>query len=194
MRSAILGLVSGVLLFAGLACAPASSIAQTSQPPAKPPASTPPAQGEMKPAPMPAHEHEEMKKPADDFDSQKALDELKKSIAGKEDKPAEEVFMNIKTFKGVPAARLLGAMNGFSNALGVTCRQCHDVSNWASDDKHEKEAARGMLAMTKDINAKYLPTMQGIDTDASVNCNTCHRGHAHPGEGMRPPGGGGSKH
>src|SRR6185436_339767 len=109
-----------------------------SQTPAPKPDMAKPAQGEAKPAPMPAHEHEEMKKPADDYDSDKALDELKKSIAGKEDKPAEEVFMNVKVFKGVPAARLLGAMNGFSHALGVTCRQCHDVSNWASDDKHEK--------------------------------------------------------
>lgn len=188
MRSAILGLVSGVLLFAGLACAPASSIAQSSQPPAKPPASTTPAPSEAKPAPMPAHE--EMKKPADDYDNQKALDELKKSIAGKEDQPSEQVFKNIKVFTGVPASRLLGAMNGFSNALGVTCRQCHDVSNWASEDKHEKTAARGMMAMTKDINTKYLPTMEGVDNDASVNCGTCHRGHLHPGEGMRPPAGG----
>ena len=77
------------------------------------------------------------------------------------------------------------------HAIGqsVTCKKCHDVSNWASEDKHEKTAARGMLAMTKDINAKYLQTMEGVDKDASVNCGTCHRGHAKPSEGMKPPGG-----
>jgi len=169
-------MTAGGLLLAGLATAPSLSIAQA--PPA-PAFSAPTASSTA----VPAHD----KKPADNFDSQKALADLKKAIAGKEEQPAETVFKNVQMFKGVPAGRLLGAMNAFSNALGVTCKKCHDVQNFASDDKHEKKAARGMMTMTKDLNVKYLQTMEGLDKDASVNCNTCHRGHAHPSEGMKPP-------
>ena len=197
MRTSILGLISGGVLLAGLAAAPAFSHSQGSQPPAPAPSapSAPAApsapSADTRPAPMAAHE---AARPKDDFDNEKALADLQKAIAGKEDQPSEQVFKNVKMFTGVPASRLLGAMNGFSRALGVTCRRCHDVSNWASDDKDEKQAARGLMAMTKDINAKYLQTMAGVDKDASVNCSTCHRGHAHPSEGMKPPAGSSSGH
>lgn len=181
----LLEMIAGGLLLAGLAVAPALSGAQT------PPASPSPAPAGQ-PAAMPAHEsHEHEKKPADNFDSEKALADLRKAIAGKEEQPAETVFKNVQMFKGVPAGRLLGAMNGFTRALGVTCKKCHDPENWASDDKKNKKVARGMMTMSKDINLKYLQTMEGLDKDASVSCNTCHRGHAHPSEGMKPPASGG---
>jgi hypothetical protein len=167
MRPALLEMFAGGLLVAGLAVTPALSIAQT-----------PPAP-EAKPA-------TEAKKADDGFDSQKALADLQKVIAGKEEQPAETVFKNVQMFKGVPAGRMLGAMNGFSKALGVTCKKCHDPENWASDGKEEKKAARGMMQMTGDINAKYLQTMAGLDMEASVNCGTCHRGHADPADGMKP--------
>ena len=182
LKPVLLKMTAGGLLIAGLAIAPALSIAQT-------PPSTPPAA-------MPSHDSHESHesgetKAADNFDSQKALADLQKLIAGKEEQPAETVFKNVQSFKGVPAGRLLGAMNAFTKALGVTCKKCHDPENWSSDDKHEKKAARGMMRMTTDINGKYLKGMEGVDDDASVNCGTCHRGHAHPSEGMRPPSGGG---
>lgn len=175
MRSLLLKMTAGGLLLAGLATAPSLSIAQT--PPA--PAFSAPVAS----ASMPAHDP----KPADDFDSQKALADLRTAIAGKEKQPAETVFKNVQLFKGQPAGQLLGAMNGFTRALGVTCKKCHDVENFASDDKKNKKVARGMMTMSKDINLKYLQTMEGLDKDASVNCNTCHRGHAHPSDGMKPP-------
>jgi hypothetical protein len=176
MRPALLEMFAGGLLLAGLAVAPALPVAQA--PPAQPAPEAKPAM-EAKPA------HEAG--PADDFDSQKALADLQKAIAGKEEQPAETVFKDVQMFKGVPAGRLLGAMNGFSKALGVTCKKCHDPENWASDAKEEKKAARGMMQMSKDINVKYLQTMPGLDKDASVSCGTCHRGHAHPADGMKPP-------
>lgn len=176
------------LLLVGAVATPVLSLSQPSQPPAQPaqPAqpATPPAASA--PAEKPA-------KPVDTYDSQAALAELKQAIAGKEEQPAETVYKNIQMFKGVPAARVLGAMGAFSNALGVTCRKCHDVQNWASDDKHEKTAARNMMRMTSDINEKYLKGMAGLDDDdAHIGCNTCHRGHAHPEGGMQRPGGPGA--
>jgi hypothetical protein len=176
MRTVFLRFLAGGLLIAGLAVTPALSVPQTTQPqtappaPAQPPAAAqPPSEG-----PPTASQSEE------EAFNERALAELQKAIAGKEEQPAETVFKNIQSFKGVPAGRVLRAMDAFSHALGVSCKKCHDAQNWASDDKSEKKAARGMMQMTKDINDKYLKTIPGLDERAFVNCGTCHRGQVNP--------------
>jgi photosynthetic reaction center cytochrome c subunit len=175
MRTAIRNLVAGGLLLAGLAAAPALSVPQSKPQtsPAPAPAATPAPASAATPAPAPAHA-------AGSFDQQRALAALQKEIAGKEDQPAEKVFMNIENFKGVPAGRLLRAMEAFTHALGVDCAYCHDPGHWESDDKEEKVAARGMMRMSGDINEKYLKGMPGLDAKARVSCTTCHRGQPKP--------------
>lgn len=195
MHAATLKWITGSLMLAGAIAAPVLSMPrQTSQTPAPAPAAqTPAPQPPAAQAPTAPGQGQGQPRPADTYDSQAALAELKKAIAGKEEQPSETVYKNIQMFKGVPAARLLGAMNAFSNALGVSCKKCHDVQNWASDDKHEKTAARNMMRMTSDINDKYLKGMAGLDDDdAHIGCNTCHRGYAHPDAGMRRSGGPGA--
>ena len=114
--------------------------------------------------------------------------ELRKAIAGKENQPAETVFKNIQSFKGVPAERLLNIMDkGFRPALGVKCSYCHDPQNWASDDKSEKKVARKMLQMVHDINDKYLKSIEGLKSDKPiVSCATCHRGQEKPATSVEP--------
>jgi anti-sigma factor ChrR (cupin superfamily) len=52
------------------------------------------------------------------FDQAQALADLRKAIAGREDKPAGEVFKNIQMFKTMPAARLLRVMElGYAKSL-----------------------------------------------------------------------------
>ncbi|HEX3526215.1 MAG TPA: c-type cytochrome [Thermoanaerobaculia bacterium] len=116
--------------------------------------------------------------------------ELRKQIAGKEKQPAETVFKNIQSLKGVPAEELLSIMdNGFRPALGVKCSFCHDPQNWASDDKDEKKVARQMMQMNHDINEKYLKTMKGLDSEKPmVSCATCHRGEQKPALSMEKKG------
>lgn len=167
MRIDFRDLIAGGLMLAGLAAAPAFSVPQSN------PQTTPPAAPAATPAPVPAHT-------AANFDQQKALAELQKEIAGKEEQPAEKVFMNIENFKGVPAGRLLRAMDAFTHALGVDCVYCHNPKSWESDDKDEKVAARGMMRMAGDINEKYLKGMAGLDPKARVSCATCHRGKPKP--------------
>jgi hypothetical protein len=111
---------------------------------------------------------------------------LRDSIKGREDQPAETVFKNIKTLKGVPAGRFLDAMEGFSHALGTNCKKCHDTENFASDDKKEKNIARDMVRMTQDINEKYIKPMPGMDSGSHVGCFTCHHGQSNPN--ARPKG------
>jgi hypothetical protein len=116
------------------------------------------------------------------FDQVKALAELRKSIEGKEDQQAVDVFMNVKQYKGVTAERLLRIMEfGFSRSLGVTCTHCHVAGEWESDDKGAKNTARAMSAMVSAINNDYLKNINTLNSaNPSVNCTTCHRGQKRP--------------
>jgi Photosynthetic reaction centre cytochrome C subunit len=116
------------------------------------------------------------------FDQAKALAELRKSIEGKEDQQAVDVFMNIKQYKGVTADRLLRIMEfGFSRSLGVTCTHCHVPGEWESDEKGAKDTARAMSAMVSAINNEYLKNIATLNSaNPSVNCTTCHRGQKRP--------------
>jgi hypothetical protein len=111
-----------------------------------------------------------------------------RSIAGRENQPAESVFKNIKIFKGVPAGRLVNMMNmGFGRSLGVSCGFCHVPGKWDLDEKEEKNTARLMATMVQAINRDYLskvPTDRG--QPPTVGCFTCHRGSPRPQSQERP--------
>ncbi|HYK03474.1 MAG TPA: photosynthetic reaction center cytochrome c subunit family protein [Thermoanaerobaculia bacterium] len=112
--------------------------------------------------------------------------ELLAAIKGKENRPAGEVFKNVTLLKDVPAARFLRMMDvGYSQSLGIGCDHCHVEDRWEADEKRPKRAAREMIILVKEINAR-LGEMQEIDTsDAVVNCTTCHRGYVKPALQMR---------
>ncbi len=112
--------------------------------------------------------------------------ELLAAIKGKENRPAGEVFKNVKLLKDAPAARLLRMMDaGYSRALGVGCDHCHVEDRWEADEKRPKRAAREMIVMMGHINDE-LVMMENIDnTEPVVNCTTCHRGYVKPALQMR---------
>lgn len=116
------------------------------------------------------------------FDQAQALAELRKRIAGQEEKPAEQVFKNIQLLKGVPAGRLLRIMEmGYARSLGVTCTHCHVPGAWEKDDKPTKQIARDMAAMLAAINNQYLKQIKNLKSeDPLINCTTCHRGQTKP--------------
>jgi photosynthetic reaction center cytochrome c subunit len=66
------------------------------------------------------------------------------------------------------------SMDVFTQALGVQCTYCHVQGVMDSDDKPQKNMARMMLTMTREINDKFG------DGKAHVRCYTCHRGSPHP--------------
>ena len=113
-----------------------------------------------------------------------------RSIAGRENQPAESVFKNIKILKGIPAGRLVNIMNmGFGRSLGVSCGFCHVPGKWDLDDKEEKNTARLMFAMVQTINRDFISKVP-VDSGAprpAVNCMTCHRGMPRPMGPDRPP-------
>ncbi len=86
---------------------------------------------------------------------------------------AENKFKNIKVLTGTKASDLLPAMQFMSASLKVDCDYCH-TQDRASDDKKEKESARKMIVMTKQINET------NFGGRLQVICATCHAGHTHP--------------
>jgi len=89
------------------------------------------------------------------------------------DKPAEQVYSNIRALKGFPASQISGAMDFMSAALGVNCAYCHS-SSYAKDDKVAKQVARNMIKMTLDLNKT------SFGGSLEVTCYTCHRGQIAP--------------
>jgi hypothetical protein len=85
-----------------------------------------------------------------------------------------------KNLKILPPEHLIETMRSFNAALGVRCDFCHMQGDFASDEKHHKIIARGMIEMTKQINTHFP------DGKMHVTCYTCHRGSeepaTHPGE------------
>jgi len=91
--------------------------------------------------------------------------------------------------KDISSEDLLKLMHGYTGALGVHCDFCHEVNeqthkaNFAADTKPDKLIARTMIAMTAEINAKYLSQVKDADatpSEKTVTCGTCHRGEKMP--------------
>jgi len=93
-------------------------------------------------------------------------------------KPVELVRKNIKVLNGLPDTQLIPVMNFMSASLGVRCIYCHvnKDGNWdfMSDEKPEKNTARGMIKMVLAVNKD---TFRG---NTEVSCYTCHRGRTNP--------------
>ena len=117
----------------------------------------------------------------------------------------EHKFQNLKVLpKNISEHQLHEVMDEWNAALGVRCNFCHARNeetkkmDWALDAKPEKNMAREMFKMTANINKKYFKAGKdslGMVMYTGVNCNTCHKGNAHPevkaahtprAEGMRP--------
>lgn len=116
------------------------------------------------------------------FDQAQALADLRKRIAGQENKPAAEVFKNIQMLKAMPAGRLLRVMElGFARSLGVNCTHCHVAGEWEKEDKPTKQIARDMSAMVAAITNDHLKKIKNLKSpEPVINCTTCHRGQTKP--------------
>ena len=114
-------------------------------------------------------------------EKKKYVDIVLEEIKGKEKLPADSVYVDIQILKEVPAGRIPGIMSGgFSKALGVGCDHCHNVNDFSSNEKPEKQIAREMMAMSGQIK-EMLKNIPNIKSETPVvNCTTCHRGSVVP--------------
>jgi hypothetical protein len=81
-----------------------------------------------------------------------------------------------KNLKILKPEEVRAAMGSYTRALGVTCDHCHVQGDRASDENPKKNTARMMIAMVKDINAKFPDAA----TKTYVTCYTCHNGKTTP--------------
>ena len=93
----------------------------------------------------------------------------------------------VKVLTGLSVRQFEQEMQGFVEALGVSCGGCHlPKGNFASDENPRKVKARQMIEMTKALNAQYFPdhkAAEGESTLGQVTCYTCHQGDLKP----KPP-------
>lgn len=106
--------------------------------------------------------------------------------AGQQEPKCEDVFKNIKVFRGVPADDLIPAMEFMSAAMNYKCTDCHDPNDYAKDVK-QKEESRKMVLLQRDINNRHF------NGRLEVTCFSCHHGKDHP-EGTPIPAGVSLKH
>jgi tetratricopeptide (TPR) repeat protein len=99
--------------------------------------------------------------------------------------PTDDMPKNLTVLpKDWTRPRVVLVMQDFTTALGVTCEYCHTVGarpDFASDDKKEKEKARAMMKITRDLNDR-LPRDFGVSASdvTRIGCFTCHRGVQQP--------------
>jgi hypothetical protein len=104
---------------------------------------------------------------------------LEQQIAGREQLPAEQVWMNIQTFKGMPAIRVLRIMEqAFVPNLGVECSHCHVEKQWEADEKNATKVARQMWVMRAEWQEEARKASG--NPQAVVTCYTCHKGQPKP--------------
>jgi len=81
---------------------------------------------------------------------------------------------------------LISTMRGIARSLGTKCNHCHVANppgaaeefDFPNDSKPEKNVARSMLRMVRNINGEYISKVNAHGQ--TVTCFTCHRGHTVP--------------
>jgi hypothetical protein len=108
------------------------------------------------------------------LDREKYISFLKDSLKGKETVLADSVFKNIKSLKGKSTEQLLSIMNNWGHALGVSCKFCHEVNNWASEKSRNHLRTREMIVMNDRLNRELLANMKGFRQPVTMGCISCH--------------------
>jgi len=77
-------------------------------------------------------------------------------------------------------------MHQYQRYLGQPCAYCHEENpetkqlDFASDENPMKDTARLMIAMTNDLNIKYLAQLGDRRYAEPFTCGNCHRGQVQP--------------
>lgn len=63
-----------------------------------------------------------------------------------------------------------------SRQLGVTCAECHNIQNFASDEKKTFKVAKEHLRIVETLRGKGFDGKKGPE----ATCYMCHQGELHP--------------
>lgn len=103
-------------------------------------------------------------------------------------------WKNLKVLpQNISEDSLKGLMRNYNEALGVKCNYCHANNpetkkmDFSSDAKKEKEYARHMILMTRELNAKNFNwnNAKNPETINVVTCTMCHRGNTSPTKSLK---------
>ena len=97
---------------------------------------------------------------------------------------ATDVYKNVQVLTDVSAAEFMRTQQAITQWVSPAqgCDFCHTGSDYASDVKPEKLAARVMMRMVRHINADWANHV----APAGVTCFSCHRGQPVPAETWFP--------
>jgi hypothetical protein len=90
---------------------------------------------------------------------------------------------SVKVLTGLTVHEFETEMQLITQALGASCGTCHARGNYASDANPRKLRAREMIAMTKEINARFFADYRSAEGESRlgrITCFTCHQGDLHP--------------
>ena len=95
-------------------------------------------------------------------------------------RPATEAYKNVQVLTDVTAAQFLRTQYAITAWVSPKqgCAFCHAGTDYASNAKPEKAAARTMLRMTRHMNADWSSHV----APSGVTCFSCHRGQPMPAE------------
>ena len=91
---------------------------------------------------------------------------------------AKDVYQNVQVLTDLNIVEFTHQMTAQANWIAPEeqCAYCHNLENFASDEKYTKVVARRMLSMTRDVNINW----QAHVKQTGVTCYTCHRGKPVP--------------
>jgi photosynthetic reaction center cytochrome c subunit len=91
---------------------------------------------------------------------------------------AKDVYQNVQVLTDLNVNEFIHQMTAQANwiAPNEQCVYCHNLENFASDEKYTKVVARRMIQLTRDININYKQHV----AETGVTCYTCHRGKPVP--------------
>jgi photosynthetic reaction center cytochrome c subunit len=101
-------------------------------------------------------------------------------VVADDPRPATTAFKNVKVLTDVNAGDFMRLQNAMTAWVSPKqgCGFCHAGTDYASDAKPAKQAARLMLAMTRHINTTFKDHVGS----GGVTCYSCHRGQPVPSE------------
>lgn len=111
------------------------------------------------------------------------------AVVAQEEWQWPEKAENLKVFPESTSTRQLrSVMFGFTRSLGVGCSYCHvgeigsplTTYDFPSDANPNKDRAREMLRMLKDINEHLKKIEPSVPARVNMWCGTCHRGRPRP--------------
>jgi photosynthetic reaction center cytochrome c subunit len=98
--------------------------------------------------------------------------------AASEGPKASEVYKNVQVLGDLSVAQFTRHMASITEWVSpeAGCAYCHNVQNFAEDNKYTKVVARRMIQMTQRVNQDWKTHV----AETGVTCYTCHRGNNIP--------------